>query len=185
MPRRWKLFALEVDVLLGVLAAGAADADGGHFELLAAELLVDFDFDGEAVAVPAGDVGGVEAGHGLGFDDEVLDALIERVAEVDGTVSVGRSVVEDVLGLAFAGFADLAVEVLVEPALETGGLVLREIGLHGEGGLRQVEGRFERLLGSRGGLAGVAGSRGDGCCFSHAASSGSAAPRAGLPKLRL
>ena len=93
-----ELGALEVDVLLRVLAAGAADGDGVHFELFAAELLVDLDLDGQAVAVPAGDVGGVEAGHGLGLDDEVLDALVQRVAEVDGAVGVGRAVVEDVLG---------------------------------------------------------------------------------------
>ena len=91
-----ELGALEVEVFLRVLAAGAADGDGVHLELFAAELLVDFDLDGEAVAVPAGDVGGVEAGHGLGLDDEVLEALVEGVAEVDGAVGVGRAVVEDV-----------------------------------------------------------------------------------------
>ncbi len=97
------------------------------------------------MAVPAGDVGGVEAGHGLGFDDEILDALVERVAEVDGAVGVGGTVVEDVFGLAGAGGADLAVEVVLLPLGEACGLVLREIGLHGKGGLGQVEGGFERL----------------------------------------
>ena len=121
-----ELLALEVDILLGVLAAGAADADGGHFELLAAELLVDLDLDGEAVAVPAGDVGGVEAGHGLGLDHEVLDALVECVAEVDGAVGVGGAVVEDVLGGAGACGADLPVEVVAKPGGEAGRLVLRE-----------------------------------------------------------
>ena len=61
------------------------------------------------MAVPAGDVGGVEAGHGLGLDDEVLDALVEGVAEVDGAVGVGRAVVEDVLGGSGAGGADLGI----------------------------------------------------------------------------
>ncbi len=92
-----------------------------HLELFAAELLVDLDLDGQAVAVPAGDVGGVEAGHGLGLDDEVLDALVERVAEVDGTVGVGRAVVQDVLGRAGAGAADLVVEVAVLPAARRSG----------------------------------------------------------------
>ncbi len=140
-----ELGALEVDELLRVLAAGAADGEGGHFELFAAEFFVDLDLDGEAVAVPAGDVGGVEAGHGLGLDDEVLDALVEGVAEVDGSVGVGRAVVEDVLRLAGAGFADLAVEVGLLPFKEACGLILREIGLHGEGGLGQVEGCLEWL----------------------------------------
>ena len=140
-----ELGALEVEVLLGVLAAGAADLDGVHLELLAAELLVDFDLDGEAVAVPAGDVGGVEAGHGAGFDDEVLEGLVEGVAEVDGAVGVGRAVVEDVAGAAGAGAADLAVEVCLLPGSEAQRLVDGEVGLHGEGGLGEVQGGLERL----------------------------------------
>ena len=134
-----ELGALEVDVLLRVLAAGATDGDGLHLEFFAAKLFVDFDLDGEAVAVPAGDVGGVEAGHGLGLDDEVLDALVEGVAEVDGAVGVGRAVVEDVLGGSGAGGADLVIQMLFLPAFEACGLILRQIRLHGEGGLRQVQ----------------------------------------------
>ena len=56
--------ALDIDVLFGVLAAGAADLDGRHVRLLAAEFAIDLDFDGQAVAIPAGDVGRIEAGHG-------------------------------------------------------------------------------------------------------------------------
>ena len=97
---------------MGVLAAGAADGDGVHLEFFSTELLVYFNFDGEAVAVPAGDVGGVEAGHGLGFDDEVLDALVEGVAEMDSSVGVGRAVVEDIFRGPGSGGADL-VESLI------------------------------------------------------------------------
>ena len=140
-----ELGALQVDVLLGVGAAGVADGEGVHLQLFAAELLVDLDLDGQAVAVPAGDVGGVEAGHGLRLDDEVLDALVEGVAEVDGAVGVGRAVVEDVFGRAGAGGANLGVEVLLLPRGEAEGLVDGQVGLHGEGGLGQVQGRLQRL----------------------------------------
>ena len=136
---------LKIDVFLSVVAAGAADGEGVHVELFAAELLIDFDFDGEAMAVPAGDEGGVEAGHGFGFDDEVLDALVEGVAEMDGSVGVGWAVVEDVPGGSGAGGADLAVEVFALPGGEAGGLVGGQIRLHGEGGLGQVERGLERL----------------------------------------
>ncbi len=91
------------------------------------------------MAVPAGDVGGVEAGHGLGLDDEVLDALVEGVAEVDGSVGVGRAVVEDVFGGSGAGGANLGIQVLLLPGGEAFGLVVRQIRLHGEGRLRQVQ----------------------------------------------
>jgi hypothetical protein len=60
----------------------------------------DFDLvlDGQAVAVPARHVGRVEAGHGLGADDDVLEDLVERVADVDAAVGVGRAVVQHELG---------------------------------------------------------------------------------------
>ena len=98
---------LQVDVLLRVGAAGIQDGGCGHLQLFAAELLVDFDLDGQAVAVVAGDVGRVKAGHGLRLDDEVFKALVQGVAKVDGAVGVGRSVVEEVSGAAGAGFAEL------------------------------------------------------------------------------
>ncbi len=152
-----ELAALEVDEAGGVLAAGLADGDGVHLELFAAEFLVDLDLDGEAVAVPAGDVGRVEAGHGLGLDDEVLDALVERVAEVDGAVGVGRAVVQDVLGSALAGGADLRIKVHGVPCLQARGLVGRQVGFHGKAGFGQIQGFFERPGGGWGRGLGRAG----------------------------
>ena len=64
-PDALKLRGLQVDVFLRVGAAGVQDGGSRHLQLFAAELLVDFDLDGQAVAVVAGDVGGVEAGHGF------------------------------------------------------------------------------------------------------------------------
>ena len=61
-----------------------------------AEFGHDFDFDGQAVAIPAGDVGGVEAGHGLVVDDEILEDLVDDVAHVDIAVGVGGAVVQDI-----------------------------------------------------------------------------------------
>ena len=60
------------------------------------------------MAIPAGDVGRVEAGHGFGLDDEVLEDLVEGGAQVDVAVGVGRAVVQDVSGAAGAGGANLA-----------------------------------------------------------------------------
>ena len=154
-----ELGALEVEVLLRVLAAGAADLDGIHFELFAAELLVDFDLDGQAVAVPAGDVGGVEAGHGLGLDDEVFEGLVERVAEVDGAVGVGRAVVEDVAGRAGAGGADLVVEAWTSSqGLRRMGSLTGRPAFMGKAVCGKIQGGFERLWASA--AASVSGASG-------------------------
>ena len=69
---------------------------GVHLQLFAAQSLVDFDFDRQAMAVPSGHVGRVESRHGLGLHDEILQAFIQRVAQVDRPVGVGRAIVQDV-----------------------------------------------------------------------------------------
>ncbi len=120
----FKLRGLQVDVLLRVGAAGGEDGRNRHFQLFAAELLVDFDLDGQAVAVVAGDVGGVEAGHGLRLDDKVFQSLIEGVAEVDGSIGVGRAVVEQVGGAAGAGFAQFFIKAERGPLFEPKRLIL-------------------------------------------------------------
>ena len=97
------------------------------------------------MAVPAGDVRGVKASHGLGLDHEVLDALVESVAEVDGPVGVGRTVVEDILWGARAGGTDLGIQVLLLPRGKAFRLVVRQIGLHGEGSLGTINVDFSGL----------------------------------------
>ena len=92
------------------------------------------------MAIPAGHVGRVEARHGFGLDDEVLEDFIEGGAEVYAPVGIGRPVVQDEGGAAGAGGADAAVEVLLGPPFEQLGLGLRQVGLHGESGFWQIDG---------------------------------------------
>ena len=134
---------LQIDVLLRVLAAGETDLGGGHFGFVRSEFLIDLGLDGQAVAVPAGDVGRVEARHGFGLDDEILEYLVESGAQVNGAVGVGGTVVQDIGGPAGAGGADLAVEVLLRPGGEHFGLGHREVGLHGKVRARQVDGLLQ------------------------------------------
>ena len=140
-----ELTPLEVDVLLRILAAGASDGEGGHLEFLAAELLVHFDFNRETVAVPARNIRGVEARHRFGLDDEVLDAFIQGVAEMDGSIGVRRPIVEDIFRCPGAGNADLGIQMLLLPRRKAFGLIVRQISLHGKGGLRQVQRGFQQL----------------------------------------
>jgi hypothetical protein len=59
-----------------------------------AELLIHFDLYGEAVAIPAGDKGSIVSRHAFRLDDEILQDLVKRRADVDLAVGVGRSVVQ-------------------------------------------------------------------------------------------
>ena len=132
--------ALDVHVLLGVGAAGAAEVCRAHLPLLRPELAIDFQFDGQAVAVPARQVGGIEPQHVVGLDDQILQDLVERRADVDVAVGVRRPVVQkEELG-PFPRVANLAVEVHRVPAGDGLRLGCLEIGLHREGRARQITG---------------------------------------------
>ncbi len=65
-----EILPLEIDPLFGVLAAGPADLNRRHLRLLTTQLLIDFVFYGEAMAVPSGNVWRVVTSHGSGLYDE-------------------------------------------------------------------------------------------------------------------
>ena len=139
-----ELLALHADPVFGELPALAAELVDGHGVLvlaLGAVLLLDLPLDGQAVAVPARHVVGIEAQHLLGARHHVFQDLVERGAHVDVGVGVGRAVVEDELGPALGGLAQAAIEADFGPALEQLGLQLRQASLHGELGLGQEQGR--------------------------------------------
>ena len=75
--------ALEVDILLGVLAAGAADFDRRQCapSSIRSSLSTLISMGNPALAIPPRNVGRIEAGHGARFDDEILQDLIERSAK--------------------------------------------------------------------------------------------------------
>ncbi|MNS72395.1 hypothetical protein D3C72_1058060 [compost metagenome] len=138
-----ELIALHVDPAGGVFTAGLAELRLGHLVLaaaLGAELLLDLPLDRQAVAVPAGDVVDVIAQQEARTDHEVLQRLVQGVADVDVAVGVGRAVVQDVerrlLGLTRG--AQVAVEVA--PGGDDLRLLLRQPAPHGEGRLGQEDG---------------------------------------------
>ena len=121
-----ELGALEVDVFAGVGFGALADFDRSEVGLF----FDHFEFDGESVAVPPGNKGRAEAGHGLGFDDEVFEDFVERGAHVDVAVGEGGAVVEDEERGVFAGFLDAGVEVVFFPRGELLRFAGGEAGFH-------------------------------------------------------
>lgn len=92
------------------------------------------------MAIPAGHVIGVVAAHLERTVDDVLEDLVQRVADMDVAVGIGRTVVEDEFLAAGGGSAQFLVETHLLPALDEFRFLLRQAGAHREIGLRQIEG---------------------------------------------
>ena len=138
-----ELLALQIEKFLRVLSACFADLQRIHLELFAAQLLINLDLDGQAMAIPSRDVGRVEAGHGLRLDDEILQTLVQRVAQMNGAVGVGRTVVQHVGWRPLRDLANALVNPHFLPASQHFGLILGQVGLHGKAGFRQIDGGFQ------------------------------------------
>ncbi len=135
-----ELCALDVDVFARIGFASLADRRGvGAGVAGLAHLLRDLEFDRQAVAIPARDVRRTEAAERFVFDDDVLEDLVKRGADVDIAVGERRTVVQDELGRGGAGGLDALVKLGGLPMLETFRLARHEVGLHGEVRARQIQ----------------------------------------------
>ena len=103
-------------------------------------LFLDLPFDRQAVAVPARHVVGIEAEHLLALGHDVLEDLVERVADMDVAVGVGRAVMQHEFGAAAGRLAQLLVEGDLVPVAENFRLALRQAGAHREFRLWQEQG---------------------------------------------
>ena len=131
--------ALHVDVLLGPFAAEAAQrglVDLRH--LVGAERLLHHVLDRLAVAIPAGHVRREEAALRVGLVHEVLEDLVEGVADVDGAVGVRGAVVQDERLAVLVLLEHLLVDALFLPLGQPLRLVLGQVRPHREVGLGQV-----------------------------------------------
>ena len=104
-----------------------------------AVLFLDLVLDRQAVAVPARHIGRVEASERLRADDDVLEDLVDRMADVDVAVCIGRAVVEHEARPPLRGCANLFVEPLLLPFPDPGRLALREVAAHRKRRVGHVE----------------------------------------------
>ena len=179
-----EFLALDVDPAFGKTAAFLTEGDGVHVVLVQAlrpVLFLDLPFDRQAVAIPARHIAAVLAHHLLRTDDEILEDLVERMADVQMPVGIGRAVMQD--KRRSAGFLPQAViDADLFPAGKPVGLAAWQVGAHGKIGLGQkdgvavIDGRFGRVgahLGSiwlerahrRPASFGRGGARGLGACL--------------------
>ncbi len=132
--------ALHVHLLGRVLAAGVAERLRVEPLRVAAQRLLDLVLDRQSVAVPARHVRRVESVERARLDDDVLQHLVDGVANVDRAVRVRRPIVQDEFRAVGRDRAQLLVDAMFLPPGEHVRLAAREIALHREGGVRQVDG---------------------------------------------
>ena len=106
------------------------------------------------MAVPARDVLRVKARQLARLHDHVLEHLVQRVANVQLAVGIGRAVVQHKQRCAVAGDAQFFVQAFLLPALDPGRLALGQVAPHGEGRVGQVQGGA--VIGSGGHLGTLA-----------------------------
>ena len=92
------------------------------------------------MGVPAGNIGGLKAGHVPVLDNDVLQDLVHGRADVDIAVGVGRAVVEDKPGLTGVPADHGVIEVFPVHFPQHVGLPLGQARPHGEVSLGQMDG---------------------------------------------
>ncbi len=125
--------------------AGCAELGNAHLLVVELLLLDDGRLDGHTVVVPAGNVGCVEAAHGLHTNNEVLQRLVERMAHMQVTVGERRAIVQREAGLTLVLLQQLVVDVHLLPAFQHTGFAVGQTGTHGKVCLGKIE-RFVVIL---------------------------------------
>ena len=104
-----------------------------------AMLLLDKNFDRHAVAIPAGDIDRVVAGQLLRLDDDVLQNLVDRMADVNRRVGVRWAIVQNELWLALRLQAHLFIQLLPLPFRDPHGFAPGEIPAHGKRRIGEIQ----------------------------------------------
>ena len=138
--------ALDADVLRCPLAAQASQLGLRRFlHLVGAQGDLDHMLDRLAVAVPTRHIRGEVTALGMAFVHEVLQHLVEGVADVDGAVGVRRAVVQDEGLAVLVLLENLFVDVLLLPLLKPFRLGCRQVASHREIRLREIHGVLVRV----------------------------------------
>ena len=134
-----KLGALQINKFAGISLAGLADGGGiGAGVAGLAHLLAHLELNGQAMAVPAGDIRGAEAAQRLVLDDDVLENLVQRSADMHIAIGEGRAVVENEFLSARARRLDLLIKAGGPPFPQPLRFARDEVGFHREVRARQI-----------------------------------------------
>ena len=129
--------------MFGIGAAFGAEIQHRHRILVAALVAVFFfnlPFNRQAVAIPAGDVIRVKPRHLRGAIDHILQNFIERMADMQIAIGIGRAIMQHKTFTPLGLRAKPLPQFQALPARERIGFALRQIAAHGKAGLRQEDG---------------------------------------------
>ena len=138
-PEALEIRALRIDLLVGVLAAGGTKCLGIDLLPHPAVRFLHLHLDGQPMAIPAGHIGRIVAVERARLDDDVLEDLVDGMAQVDRPIGVGRSVRQHERRPAFDRIADLLIQADALPGRQHRGLAVRQVCLHGKSRARQVD----------------------------------------------
>ena len=102
--------------------------------------LFDGVFDGQTVAVPAGNVLRVESSQLAGLDDHVFQYFIERMANMQFAVRIRWAVVQYKQRLAVSCHPKLFVQTVIGPTFGPSGFAFGEIATHRKRRVGHIEG---------------------------------------------
>ena len=119
-----KIGLLGLDLLARIVTALLSELGCSHLVARLTHFLFNIELNGQAVAVPARDIGGIKARQRLGLDDDVFKDLVDGMPNVELTVGIGGTVVEDKGRFTLPRFTHLAIQVHRSPSLKTLGLAL-------------------------------------------------------------
>ena len=115
---------------------------GADFIAHFADQLFHFQFDWQAMTIPARHIGRIFAAHGLGFNDHVFQNFVNRMTDMNIAVGIGWAVVQHKAVTTGARLTDFLVQAHLFPARQHGRLTLRQIATHRKFGIGQVQRRF-------------------------------------------
>ena len=106
--------------MLRISAAFGAELDSGNFvlvELFLAILLLNLPFNGQAMAIPTGDIRRIFAKQSLRANNHIFQDMVQRMADMHVTIGIRRAVMQDELLPPTTAIAQVHVEILLLPAL--------------------------------------------------------------------
>ena len=127
-------------LLRRIVATGLPEGLVVYLDAGLADFLFDLVLDGQTVAVPARHIGCIKTHEPAGFDDHILENLVDRMTDVNAAVGIGRTVVKNELFTTCPLLPQVAVNIHFLPAPEHLRLSLGQVATHGESCFGQVQG---------------------------------------------